>query len=214
MSAVSINQMQAKIIRLCMASFLYFSSFALRIVNKKGEVSPLDLNDSQRYIHNRLEQQKRKLGWVRAAILKGRQQGASTYVSARYYKKSSFKRGMSVFILAHEVKTTQAIFDMVRRYYEQCPDWLKPFKGKDSIGQGMTFPNIDSSYKLGTAKNAQTGRGFTARLFHGSEVAFWQFASEILAGGLQAVPREKDTEIIFESTANGIGGEFSHHSRR
>jgi hypothetical protein len=45
-------------------------------------------------------------------------------------------------------------------------------------------------------------------LFHGSEVAFWPNAASHFAGVVQAVPDEPDTEIILESTANGVGGEF------
>jgi hypothetical protein len=37
------------------------------------------MNAAQRLVHNALEEQKAKLGFVRALILKGRQQGISTY---------------------------------------------------------------------------------------------------------------------------------------
>ncbi len=39
-------------------------------------------------------------------------------------------------------------------------------------------------------------------------MAFWPNADEHLAGVLQAVPNEKNTEVILESTANGVGGVF------
>ena len=41
-----------------------------------------------------------------------------------------------------------------------------------------------------------------------SECAFWNNAGEIFKGLLQAVPDVNGTEIIFESTANGIGNFF------
>lgn len=97
---------------------------------------------------------------------------------------------------------------MVQRYHEFCPETLKPTKGKDSGKGGMTFPLLTGSYELGTARNAETGRGFTAQFVHGSEVAFWPFAEEILAGVMQAVPNADGSEIILESTANGVGGIF------
>lgn len=43
---------------------------------------------------------------------------------------------------------------------------------------------------------------------HNSEVAFWPNASGHFASVVQGVPDLEDTEIILESTANGIGGEF------
>ena len=45
----------------------------------------------------------------------------------------------------------------------------------------------------------------TWALFHGSEVGFWAHADSHIAGVLQAVPDAKGTEIILESTANGVG---------
>jgi hypothetical protein len=44
--------------------------------------------------------------------------------------------------------------------------------------------------------------------FHGSEVAFWPNAKDHLAGVGQAVPDLPGTEVILESTANGIGNTF------
>jgi hypothetical protein len=46
------------------------------------------------------------------------------------------------------------------------------------------------------------------QLFHGSEVAFWPNASTHFAGVVQAIPDLPGTEIVLESTANGVGGEF------
>src|SRR5262249_59037905 len=71
----------------------------------------------------------------------------------------------------------------------------------------------DSGYKVGTAGTKAVGRSSTIQLFHGSEVAFWPFADTHAAGILQAVPNEDNTEIILESTANGIGN-FFHQAWR
>ena len=50
--------------------------------------------------------------------------------------------------------------------------------------------------------------------FHGSEVAYWPNAAEHAKGILQAVPDEDDTEIILESTANGVGNYFYQQWQR
>jgi hypothetical protein len=65
-------------------------------------VSSLVLNRAQRYIHERLEDQRAKTGKVRALVLKGRQQGCSTYVSGRYYHRVTHSVGTRCFILTHE----------------------------------------------------------------------------------------------------------------
>ncbi|MBO9492234.1 hypothetical protein J7384_17870 [Endozoicomonas sp. G2_1] len=197
-----------KILEIRTAPFSAFAKVCLRIRTKEGAVKPLIINKAQQHIHAECQDQLRRIGKVRKVLLKGRQQGGSTYVGARYYKKVTEGKGLAAFILSHESKTTGKLYEMVQRYHEFCPDYVKPAKGQDSGKGGMSFPEIVGSYELGTARNAETGRGFTAQLFHGSEVAFWPFASEILAGVMQAVPNADGSEIILESTANGVGGSF------
>jgi hypothetical protein len=51
------------------------------------------------------------------------------------------------------------------------------------------------------------------QLFHGFEVAFWPNAESHAAGVLQAVPDAPGTEVILESTANGLANYF-HQSWR
>jgi hypothetical protein len=189
-------------------SLSIFSRTFLKIRTKSKGIKPLVFNRAQHHIHKECEDQLQRIGKVRKILLKGRQQGGSTYCGARFYKKVTELIGFAAFILSHESKTTGKLYEMVQRYHDKCPEVIKPVKGKDSGKGGMTFPVIDGSYELGTARNAETGRGFTAQLFHGSEVAFWPFAEEILAGVMQAVPNEDGSEIILESTANGVGGTF------
>lgn len=43
---------------------------------------------------------------------------------------------------------------------------------------------------------------------HNSELAFWPNAHEHFAGVLQCIPDAHGTEVILESTANGVGGKF------
>jgi hypothetical protein len=82
--------------------FEHYASRCLRIRTKSGNVLPFRLNQAQRFIQGRLEEQIRKTGRVRAIILKGRQQGCSTYVEGRYYWKTTHRRGVRTYILAHE----------------------------------------------------------------------------------------------------------------
>ena len=72
----------------------------------------------------------------------------------------------------------------------------------------LAFAAVDGAYKIATALTTGVGRSSTLQLLHGSEVAFWQHAETHAAGVLQAVANEPGTEIILESTANGVGGWF------
>ena len=114
---------------------------------------------------------------------------------------------MQAYILTHEQTATDNLFGMARRYHEYCPEIYKPVTQTASAKE-LYFSGIDSGYKVGTAGNRATGRSGTVQLFHGSEVAYWPNAEEHFAGVIQSVPRANGTEIILESTGNGIGGMF------
>lgn len=190
--------------------FGHYAPRCLRIRTKAGTIEPFTLNDAQDYLHLRLELQKQKTGKVRALILKGRQQGISTYVGGRFYHRVSHNRGIRCFILTHEQEATNNLFGMVERYHEHCPPLVKPSTGAANAKE-LYFDKLESGYAVGTAGTKAVGRSQTIQLFHGSEAAFWPNAESHFAGVVQAIPDLPGTEVILESTANGVGGEF--HSR-
>lgn len=185
----------------------FYARNCMFIRTKVGKVESFHFNKAQRYIHERLEEQKAKTGRVRALILKGRQQGCSTYVGARYYHSTTWRKGLKTFILTHEDQATQNLFEMVNRYHEHCPAFVRPTTGAANAKE-LYFDKLDSGYKVGTAGSKGVGRSSTIQLFHGSEVAFWPHAETHAAGVLQAVPDADGTEVILESTANGVGNLF------
>lgn len=187
--------------------FLHYAAKCLRIRTKEAKVEPFVLNAAQLYIHERLEQQRKETGRIRALILKGRQQGCSTYVEGRYYWRVTHSKGMRAFILTHEEEATNNLFEIANRYHENCPVLVKPGTSAANAKE-LYFNGLDSGYKVGTAGNKAVGRGSTIQLFHGSEVGFWPNAQMHAAGILQAIPDAADTESIMESTANGIGNYF------
>lgn len=177
------------------------------IRTKHEGLLPLKLNSAQQYIHDRLQEQLEETGKVRAIILKGRQQGMSTYVEGRYLWKVTHNKGVRAFILTHDSDSTNALFEMTERYYENLPPFVRPSVGAANAKE-LHFDVLDSGYKIGTAGNKAVGRGQTIQYFHGSEVAFWSNASEHTKGIMQAIPDADGTEVIFESTANGVGNFF------
>lgn len=184
-----------------------FAPAFLTIKNKAGRPVPFELNQAQLFAHTRLENQLREMNRVRALILKGRQMGMSTYIGARYFKRVITKRGQKAFILTHESEATKNLFEMTKRYYETLPEGLCPLADRSSAKE-LRFLQFDSGYSVGTAGNTGVGRSQTIQLFHGSEVAFWPNAELHDKGVIEAVSNEAGTEIILESTANGIGNYF------
>lgn len=187
--------------------FEYYAKNSLKIRTKEGEITYLNLNAAQQYIHKKIEAQLQKKGCVRAIILKGRQQGCSTYVTGRYYWKVSSRRGVKCFIVTHRDDATANLYKLVKRYHDNLPEAIKPSTGVSNAKE-LYFDILDSGYGIGTAGSGNIGRSDTIQYFHGSECAFWQNTTEIQTGILQTIPDMKDTEIILESTANGMGNMF------
>lgn len=189
------------------ADFVHYAQRCLKIRTKAGKVLPFELNIAQLHIHERVEEQRARTGKVRAIILKGRQQGCSTYVEGRFYWRVSHSKGVRAFILTHEDDATSNLFELAERYHENCPALVKPSTGASNAKE-LYFDKLDSGYKVGTAGNKAVGRSSTVQLFHGSEVGFWPNAQQHAAGIIQAIPDEPETEAFLESTANGIGNYF------
>lgn len=203
----AISDRERKVRKRLRDDFFHYARKVLKIRTKAGDVLPLDLNRAQIYLHERLELQLAEIGRIRAMILKGRQQGVSTYIGARFYWKATHKRGRRVFILTHEQSATDNLFGMVERYHENCDLICKPMTGASNAKE-LSFPKLDSDYAVGTAGTKAVGRSQTVQLLHGSEVAFWPNAAAHFAGVVQAVPDLPGTEVLLESTANGLSGEF------
>lgn len=184
-----------------------YAMACLKIRTKSGAVTPLILNRSQKYLHDRLEAQRKTKGKVRALVLKGRQVGISTYISGRFYWRTSHTRGCRTFILAHLDDASANLFNMARRFHDNVPEMFRPQTGSANAKE-LTFANLDSGYKVSTAGSQAVGRSDTIQLFHGSEMGFWPNAEEHSAGLVQAIADAPGTEDIRESTANGIGNAF------
>lgn len=182
-----------------------FAGTCLKIKDKGGQMLPFLFNDAQRYVHERLEKQLRETGKVRALILKGRQQGISTYIAARFYHKTTTRTGQTALITAHEQKATDNLFKMVRRYHDNNP---LPVSTGNTNAKELIFDKLNGGYILATAGSKDVGRSQTAQLAHLSEFAFWQNAQSHMAGLGNTVADIDGTEVVMESTANGLGNAF------
>jgi len=189
--------------------FDFYSKSALKIRTKDGDIKSLNLKPAQRILQKAVEDQMETEGKVRIIILKARQQGLSTYVGGYLYFNVSQRKACKAMVVTHHSDSTRALFDMTKRYHENCPELLKPHT-KYSSRRELTFDVLDSSFVVATAGGESIGRGETLTHVHASELAFWQksTALENWNGMTQAVPNKKGTAIFVESTANGVTGIF------
>jgi hypothetical protein len=183
-----------------------YGALCLKIRPKAGSLTPLALNATQRFLHERLEAQLEKRRKVRALVLKGRQTGVSTYVGARFYHKVTNRQGCRARILTHLQDATDNLFGIVQRFHDHCDEEVKPHTAAANAKE-LYFDLLDSGYFVATAGSREVGRSDTIQLFHGSEVAFWPNAESHIEGIGQAIADVPRTESILESTANGIGNQ-------
>lgn len=186
----------------------YYAHRALKIQPKDGPQMQFMFNKGQWYLYALAEYQLKTLGRVRIIIVKGRQQGISTWTEGRGYWKASQNTGVRAIVLAHESSASNNLFEMFKTYHSGVPDYLQPSVGKDNE-KIFAFPKLESSVKVFTSGNKGVGRSQTCNFFHGSEMAFWEHAYEHSAGIMQTISKGADSEVYLESTAYGNTGLFA-----
>lgn len=179
----------------------------LMVINKQGALVPFRMNKAQRYIHARLEEQKRKTGMARALILKGRQEGCSQYMTARNFHLAIRNQGIATLLLSHLGSATQHLFSKIELYYKHMDPNLRPVLGTANRNQ-MYYSALESRTIVGTAGNEDVGRSGTHQILHWSEAAYTDNDIAVQDGAMQTIPDLPGTEIVLESTANGPKGLF------
>jgi hypothetical protein len=184
----------------------------LVIKTKAGVMVPFKMNRAQMIVHERLGRQLRETGRVRAIILKARQEGISTYAAARFFRRVTMYPNQSALIVADQKKRGSVLFDIYENFDRRLPDWIKPQKRFGTKGNQIVYDTHDASglnsrVTVETAMDAAAGRGSTIQAIHASEMAFWEKPEDVWVALMQAVP-DQGSEVIIESTANGVGNFF------
>ena len=197
-----------------------FATEQIKIITKDANDGfvPFSFNKCQQIITEKLSEQLKETGKVRAIILKARQQGISTYCAGRVFWKSYFTPYARPVVMAHDSATSDALFGMSKNLINYLPSAYRPDRTKSNAREIVISPGhfpkdlnderASASYRLYTAGSPEAGRGTTPTIAHLSEVAFWGHDVKILAGLFQGISQAEGTEVIIESTANGAQGEF------
>jgi hypothetical protein len=190
--------------------FRFWAENSCKIRTKAGEITPLVLNRVQIRFLKHINDQLVTTGRIRSVVLKGRQQGLSTVISAYIYWWLSQHGGQKGIVIAHIKDSTQTLFDMYKRIHENMPPMLKP-STKYSSRRELVFDVLDSGLMVATAGSEAIARGETLQAMHLSEVGFWPttYAKENFNGLIKALPKANKTMGFVESTANGMVNEFA-----
>ena len=169
------------------------------LVDKNKRNVPFFFNDVQRDFIEQIEMHGTKKPFY---VLKGRQQGFTTIVTAIVLANSIVKKNFAGFTLADRDDNTKAIFtDKAKVMYNALPDILKPTEKFNSINE-LYFEKLNSSWRVASA-SANVGRSRTLSFIHYSEIAFFRCNLSDLQKSIAQAATE-DALCIYETTANGF----------
>ena len=169
------------------------------LVDKNKRNVPFFFNEVQADFIRQIEEHGTKKPYF---ILKGRQQGFTTIVTAIVLANAIVKKNFAGFTLADRDDNTKAIFtDKAKVMYNALPDLLKPTEKFNSINE-LFFDKLNSSWRVASA-SANVGRSRTLSFIHYSEIAFFRCNLSDLQKSIAQAATE-DALCIYETTANGF----------
>jgi hypothetical protein len=200
--------------------FPWYSENFLKIRDKKANIVDFKLNKAQRIVHDKILELRRDNRPVRVLLLKARQMGLSTFTEGFIFHDTSTNENKNALIIAHEETASANLFNMSKLYYEYLPELIRPMK-KYANGKVLQFenptpdenekqknPGLRSKISIATAGAGEVGRSSTIHNLHVSELAFFPDPKITMLGLMQCVPDSENTNVIIESTANGVGDYF------
>jgi len=144
--------------------------------------------------------------------LKARQIGASTIYESILTHRVITTPSVTAILAADEPGQSEFLFNMMERFYNHLPWWMKPHREFHVKGTQMFFDQIDSLIIVdsGNRRQGGIGQGKSVQLGHLSELATWQYPDMITEDLMPAIesgmsPR---TFFVMESTAKGEGNDW------
>ena len=165
----------------------------LQIVDKTGKSVRLKPNDEQIKIIEALLEDDDLL------ILKGRQIGSSTIVSAYlFWKCYASPEPITIAILSHKLASSKHLLNIHKTFYNGLPNFLKrPLSVLNTTE--MRFEDSGAGIIAVSAEGKGGLRSFTCSYLQISEYAFAPNPEELKATALSAL---NNGQLIIESTAN------------
>lgn len=185
----------------------YLIELEFVIVDKEQNTVPFFLNEVQKSFIITLNKAKKdyaaqKILSIKLNILKGRQQGFTTVITAYQLACAILNKNFSGYTLSDKADNTETIFQNKAKFvYDQLPEQLKHTEKYNNRRQ-LLFEKTNSNWSVDTATK-DVGRSKTINFLHGSECAFWKDGMQSIQAGLGEA-LTKNCIQINESTANGF----------
>ena len=177
-----------------------------QIVNKAGDVVPLELNDAQLHTEAVILSMERQELPVRVVVLKARQLGETTRGCGKLFYRANTKENFRSLFAAHDDKSTKNVFQRVHFFQENNPRQRKT--QKSSVSELRYSSPHNSFIFVDTGGNKGLGRSDTYDSVHISELARFPHPEATMGSVKQCVPSRVGTEVCVESTALGRAGYF------
>lgn len=177
---------------------------------------PFRLNRPQRRLVATLEKMRMAGAPIRLILLKARQWGGSTLVQMYMaWIQLRLRTSWHSAIVADVDDQARNIRNMYQRLSKSYPEEAGRISWRPFAGSTKTriIHQRDCIVGIGSAQKPESLRSFDFAMLHLSEVGLWKDtalkSAADLAQALQAtVPDTKDTLVVLESTAKGIGNYF------
>ncbi len=185
------NKQQRKLLAVIADPIEFISR--LKIIGKDGKLIKLIPNQEQIKIINEMENGKDTL------VLKGRQIGSSTIVSAYlFWKAYTSTEPLTIAILSHKLQSSKHLLKIHKTFYDHLPTFLKRKLSVENTTE-ITFNDSGASIIAVSAEAKGGLRSFTCSYLHISEYAFAPNPEELKATALSAL---NNGQLIIETTAN------------
>ena len=172
---------------------------AFYIIDKNKRQVPFFFNSVQQDFISKLEKNGTRLPYL---ILKGRQQGFTSAITAIQLAYSIVRKNFSGATISHRSDSTNAIFnDKAKVVFERLPEELKP-SIKFNSRKEYFFDKLNSSWRVATAGD-NIFRGMTLSFAHFSEAAFYECGLAELQKGIGEA-LTANAIVVYETTANGF----------
>lgn len=183
-----------------------FFNSQCKLISKAGQETYFRLNETQTILYAKCQEQLKTKGKIRIVVLKGRQQGVTTFSRMLGAHRTLYNKGIKTRLMTHTHDASKALFGLIRQCYGDIHPQLKPTATKNNESV-LEFDSIRSGMSIATAGAKGTGRSATLQFFIGSEIGFWDNAADHTRGMMQALSGEAGSVCILESTANGMTGD-------
>lgn len=189
--------MNIELVRKLRSDKKFFIENVLQIENKQLQRVP--------FILKPIQQDMLATMTGRDIYLKPAQVGSTSLHMACFFHDCITRPGVNSVIIAHEEFITQRLLRKVHFWVETTPNEFPQPKHQSSYE--LTWPELHSSFYIGSARAYIFGRGEPIHNLLASEYAFWPDTGHIMTAALQRVPPEGN--IIIESTPNGEDNDFA-----